>query len=162
MHTDRTPFGCDTATLVMILDVEDRGTRFSWKGGAYIEVGVIPAGEDFGAIEVVNVWDYELGVLAIPTTLDGFTAACGEWLRERDADEQPEPIALQVDVRKGLPSLTLYVNGEHQAWATVSEVVAELRELDACPMRRVTVSVRECCDADAATLAVWISPYTAA
>lgn len=69
---------------------EDTEITFVWHGGAYIDVGH-GHGEDFQAVECINVWDYATDEPTISRTLDAFERECREWLAPK-CDECDEPL----------------------------------------------------------------------
>jgi len=57
----------------------DPAYSFAWEGGSYIDVGV----EGEGAMDVINVWNYNTGAPSIACTQEAFREKCDRWLRER-------------------------------------------------------------------------------
>jgi hypothetical protein len=73
---------------------EETGSVARWHGGAYIELGYIQSqgvdgihGDDFHAIDVINVWDYETDQPRIPRTLDAFRERVMQAWDEAAADD---------------------------------------------------------------------------
>lgn len=58
---------------------ETEGLRFTWEGGAYIDIG--PEGTD-SALDCINVWDYAEDKPTI--TFDKLEETCNEWLRDQE------------------------------------------------------------------------------
>lgn len=91
---------------------ETHDVTFQWHGGEYIGVGHVAAQDtgpfnnqgqpsyykgEFVASDCINVWDYAANEPMIDRDLSSFQAACEEWLRrgeieeEEDDDEDREP-----------------------------------------------------------------------
>lgn len=68
---------------------EPTGVVARWWGGEYIELGHLD-GEEFSAVEVLNVWDYERSEPTIPASPSGL-----EWYVGRE-------LATDSDLREAL------------------------------------------------------------
>lgn len=70
---------------------EDTGIVARWHGGEYIDLGYLQDqgqpgidGDDFHALDVINVWDHAKGESRIPVTLTALKECVDEHIAETD------------------------------------------------------------------------------
>lgn len=110
----------------MVFDSDTGSRRYVWHGGAYIDVGPVPMdGEEFQALDVINIWDYADGKPSIALSLSAFELRC-----ERADLEFEAQFTAEEELRIYPELAEAFYNASAEGSADFEAAADKARELD--------------------------------